>query len=113
MQAALKHCRDNLGANLTILFEHGLPTDSFEAIVEVQGKSSGEPWDCFEASRYFGWEAERIVAVTDETALLEMVTRAKTHLAIILVDGNDYQDTRKWCKEARRRGLIEKYVQYI
>ena len=53
-----------------------------------------------------------MVAVTDGTALLEMATRAKTHLAIILAEGSDYQDTRKWCKEACRQGLIEKYHEY-
>ena len=112
MEVALKHCRKNLGDDATILFEYGLPTASFEAIVKEQGKMLGGPWDCYEASRYFGWEAERVVAVTDGTALLEMATRAKTHLAIILVEGSDYQDTRKWCQEAHRQGLIEKYHKY-
>ena len=112
MEVALEHCHKNLGDDATILFEYGLPTASFEAIVMEQGKMLGGPWDCYEASQYFGWEAERVVAVTDGTALLEMATRAKTHLAIILVEGSDYQDTRKLCKEAYRRGLIEKYHDY-
>ena len=54
----------------------------------------------------------RVLAVTDGKALLEMATRAKTHLAIILAEASDYQDTRKWCKEACRQGLIEKYHEY-
>ena len=108
MTTALKRCRYNLGDDVTILFEYGLPNPIFEALVEEQGKMLGGPWDCFEASRYFGWEADRVVAVTDGTALLEMVTRAKIHLAIILVEGSEYQNTREWCKEACRQGLIEK-----
>ena len=112
MEVALEHCHKNLGDDATILFEYSLPTATFEAIVKEQGKMLGGPWDCYEAGKYFGREADPPCGGSDGTALLEMVTRAKTHLAIILVEGSDYQDTRKLCKEAYRRGLIEKYHEY-
>ena len=56
MEVALEHCHKNLGDDATILFEYGLPTATFEAIVKEQGKMLGGP--CYEAGKYFGREAD-------------------------------------------------------
>ena len=54
------------GRKVTILcdwIEFSLP-DSIEIMVKNQGKEEGGPWDCYSADNFYGWEAERVVAVT-------------------------------------------------
>ena len=55
-------------------------------MVEKQGKEAGGPWECYRAWDYYGWEAERVVAVTDGDHIMELITRARTHLSVILVE---------------------------
>ena len=38
------------------------------------------------AGNFFGWEAERVVVVTTGFNIMEVITRAQTHLAVILAD---------------------------
>ena len=51
----------------------------------AQGKEAGGQWECYNADRYFGWEVERVVAVTSGGRIMEMITRAKIQLTVILV----------------------------
>ena len=46
MREALKHCRNCMGDNVTILY-NGLP-GSMERLVKEQGKEEGGPWDCYD-----------------------------------------------------------------
>ena len=102
MKEALEHCRKHLGDNVTILFDYGLP-ESIKDMVKEQGKCAGGPWDCYSVGAFYGWEAERVVAVTTGTGhpIMKKITRARTHLAVILVDPrNDYKKTRRaGCKQ--------------
>merc|ERR1712079_318374 len=84
MNEALEHCRKHLGDNVTILYDNDIPR-SIEKMVKDQGKEAGGPWDCYDAEGFYGWEAERVVAVTRGDDIMEMITRARTHLAVILV----------------------------
>ena len=84
---ALEHCRKHLGDNVTILYEN-VPNRLVEQ-VESQGKKSGGPCECFPISNFYGWEADRVVAVTDGSHIMELITRARTHLAVILVKKDD------------------------
>ena len=53
-------------------------------------------------------EADRVVAVIDGSSLMEMITRAKTLLAVIIVgDGPLYDDTKEYFQKATEQGLIE------
>ena len=56
-----------------------------EKMVKDQGKETGGPWDCHYGRNFYGWEAERVVAVRDGTHIIEQITRARTHLVVILV----------------------------
>ena len=66
---------------------------------------------CYNACGFYGWEAERVVAVTSGgSRLSEMITRARIHLAVVLVDcGLDdlYERTMEQFQQAVDEGLVE------
>ena len=77
-------------------------------LVKKQGKEAGGPWECYRARDFFGWEADRVVAVTYGGNIMEMITRAKTLLAVIIVDDDDdYAKTQEYFQQAADQGLIE------
>ena len=70
---------------------------------------------CYEANNFFGWEAERVVAVTTGFYILEEASRAKTELILIFakrereVFKDDYgchADNRMDIKSAADEGLL-------
>ena len=52
-------------------------------ICESHGREKGGPWECYDAANFYGWEAEKVVAVTTGWNILEKATRAKTELILI------------------------------
>ena len=116
MTEALEHCRKVLGDKATILYQN-LP-DSIEKVVKEKVKEAGGLWDCYNAGSFYGWEVERVLIVTDGYFLMEMITRAKTHLFVILVEehsgfSSDYDygcrhaNTEKYFQQAAKQGLVE------
>ena len=94
--------------NVTILLDHLLPS-SMSEMVKKQGKEEGGPWDCYDAGDFYGWEAERVVAWGNRySSILEIITSACTHLAVILV--NCYAETKEVKEQqflqAEKKGLI-------
>ena len=80
--------------NVTILYDKdGLPY-SIECMVK---KEAGGPWDCYQAYNFFGWEAERVVAVIGGTNII----RARTHLSVILVEDHFgvYEEIKKYLQQ--------------
>ena len=76
-------------------------------IVKQQGKETGGPWDCHCAWDYTGWEADKVVAVTDGREIMEQITRARTDLCVIIV-GDRYETTiKQYFCQAAEEGLIE------
>ena len=121
LREALQRSRDLIGDDATLLYEpFGLPS-SMEEICQSTGKKKGGrrrrkrrgPWDCSEAYNFFGWEADTVVAVTAGVNTLEMITRARTQLIIILVESDDddfkeyYKDYQKHFQDAAAKGLVE------
>ena len=71
-------------------------------------KAAGAHWDCCHVSNFYGWEHERIIIATDGSNLMEMITRAKTMLCILLVDdGYHYSDIKGYFQQAAEEGLVE------
>ena len=108
MEEALAHCLKQLGDNVTILYDYYLPS-SIKKLVKEQGKEAGGLWDYYRAIDYFGWETERVVVVTIGVAIMELITRARTHLNVVLVGGRDvsYQNTKNYFQRAADQGLVE------
>merc|ERR1711971_513517 len=115
MKEALEHCHKYLGDNATILYSNALP-DSMMKMVKEQGKEAGGAWDCYEAFDFYGSEADKVVAVTVGGGLMELITRARTHLSVILVEepAEDKKyfehysaESKKYFQQAADLGLVE------
>ena len=109
MEEAFKHCHKHLGDNVTILYDNHVP-ESMKKMVEVAGGA----WECYEQTKFVGWEFDKVVAVTTGQGygygmhILELITRARIHLSVILVrDDDDYASTKKYFQQAANLGLID------
>ena len=112
MKDALKKCREQLGDNVTILYD--VNPDSIKKMAKEQGKEAGGPWDCFDGCDFYGWEAEKVVVVTDGVYNIpEMTTRAKRELILIIAepekeeDKKYYQEFQVMIKDAADEGLVD------
>ena len=82
-------------------------------ICKSHGREMGGPWECYDADNFFGWEAERVVAVTAGSYFLEEATRAKTELIVILAEAKReeykkyYQGIRMMIKTAEDKDLVD------
>ena len=107
MEEALEYCHKHLGDKAIILYDYQIP-HSFEQMVKKKGKKTGGPWDWYDAWDFYGWEADRVVAVTCKASIMELITRARTHLSVILVEGSDhYAKHKEYFQQAADLGLIE------
>ena len=110
LREALQRSRDLIGDDATLLYN--LLPSSMKEIILSTWKEKGGPWDCSDALNFFGWEADTVVAVTAGGGqILEMITRAKTQLIIILVEPDDdafkdgYKNYQKHFQDAAAKGL--------
>ena len=108
-----------MGDDVTLLFDYSggrsggdLPS-SMRAICRAMSKKEGGPWECYNTRDCTGWEADKVVVVTGgEKRVLERVTRAKTHLILILVKPKGrlekfYEDWQGNLEKAAQRGLVD------
>ena len=111
---AFQRSREQLGDDATLLYdEYDLPS-SMKAICKRHGKEKGGPWECYNASNFFGWEAERVVAVTTGRGNIpEQATRTKTELILVLAEPEEeerktyYKRIREVIKAAADEGLVD------
>ena len=82
-------------------------------MVREEGNKAGGPWDCYEAEDFFGWEAERVIAVTGGDYIMELMTRARTHLCVILVKRPSYPDIYSDVKEYFQQAADHKLVSMV
>merc|ERR1719510_2060093 len=86
LREALQRSRDLIGDDVTLLYDSFVPS-SMREICASTGKEKGRSWDCLDAWNFYGWEADTVVAVTGGGLdTLEMVTRVKTQMIVILVE---------------------------
>ena len=107
MQEALEYSRKWLGSDATILYSGLLPS-SIQKMVMEQGKEAGGPWDCYKAEEFYGSEATKVVVVTDGSHIMELLTRAQTHIVIIIVKGqggSQYTEQRESFQQAADKGF--------
>ena len=103
MEEALQHCRNNMGDNATTLDDY----NEYSFQDSIKKIAAGAHWDCYSAFEFYGWEAERVVAVTSGSNMMELITRAKTHLSVILVQGSGYAKLKESFQQAAALGLVE------
>ena len=85
MEEALQHCRNNMGDNATTLDDY----NEYSFQDSIRKIAAGAHWDCYSAFEFYGWEAERVVAVTSGSNMMELITRAKTHLSVCFITLNN------------------------
>ena len=109
IKEALVYCCNQMGVSATIL--HGVGPD-IEELVKEGAKSAGIHWNIHNIESFYGWEADRVVAVVNEpTSMMELITRAKLQLAVIILDdglGTSYEDMKYSFEAAEERGLVKK-----
>ena len=115
VKRALEYCRKHLGMDVTILRE----TFLVKAYLGPGRTSLITEGNSNTADSFYGWEADRVVAVTMGHSIMESITRARTHLAVILfenpVDADSaivkeeslYIKTKKIFLEAVHQGLVD------
>ena len=91
----------------TFLFDNNLPSS-----YAMLGREAVAPSKCYNACGFYGWEAERVVAVTSggSRLFLELITRARIHLVVVLVDcglDDSYERTMEQFQQAVDEGLVE------
>ena len=122
LRQALLRSREQLGDDVT-LFNFGgrargggadLPS-SMKDICGAMIKDKGGPWEFYNSLNCTGWEANRVVVVTCGTiGVLEMITRAKTHLNLILAKPKKenaikyYEFLQNDLEKAADEGLVER-----
>ena len=105
MVEVLDYCRRELTDKGTILFDLKVPPQIKKKVEEHLNRAGGS-WDCHEARNFFGWEAENVVAVISGGYTLEQITRARTRLFVVLVEGTGYAETKEYFKKAGDNGLV-------
>ena len=82
--------REILGDEVTILHDNDITSEDLKT---VQGMTTSEPgvvegsqWKCYNAENFYGWEADKVVAVSTGFSILEMITRARNRLCVVMVD---------------------------
>ena len=109
MVKALSQSRKRLGDNTTILYDYHFQNPSMKKMVMECGKEAGGPWDCYMSTRFYGWEADKVIAVTH--GHLEVITRARTDLSIILIEGSSgggyYAKHKEHYQVAADLGLVD------
>ena len=79
-------------------------------MVREQGNKAGGPWDCYDAEDFFGWEADRVIAVTGGDYIMELMTRARTRLCVVLVERpfhpGIYSHVKEYFQQAADQGLV-------
>ena len=82
-------------------------------ICKSHGREMGGPWECYDVDNFYGWEAERVVVVATGGNTLEMATRAKRELILIIAEPEEeedkkiYQKIQEMIKAAAYEGLVE------
>ena len=49
-----------------------------KTMVREKSKEENRTWECYDAKDYYGWEADRVVVVTEGTNIMELISMART-----------------------------------
>ena len=105
MEEALDECHKQLRDNVTVVYYNNNGHDCNQKQIEKWMKTAGADWDCYHGDNFFGWEDNQVVVVAGAAFLMEMITRAKTMLYILLVDHDS--KTKGFFQQAAEQRLVE------
>ena len=112
--------RKILGDKVTILHDNDISSENLKTVQgmttsQAEGEE-GSQWKCYTADNFYGWEADKIVAVSTGFSILEMITRARTHLYVVMVDSKLESTSLRYnevCKCGFQKAVQEGLVQPI
>ena len=71
---------------MTILHEHDITTENLKTVKSMVACNQEAEWKCYYAEIFYGSEADKVVAVSTGSSILEMITRARSHLCVVMVE---------------------------
>ena len=95
---------------MTILHDNDISSEDLKTVqgMTTSGVVEGSQWKCYNADNFYGWEADNVVAVSTGFSILEMITRARNRLCVVMVDSQlDNWSTSLCYNENCTRGLQE------
>ena len=125
LRYALETAEKELGSEVTILYNISGYAE-LQKMVKMMSRKEG-PW-CYKAAEFYGCEADKVflliffftlikcsivlkvVAVVSGFSILEMITRARTSLIVILIDNGDgytYTDHKDYFSRAVKEDLLD------
>ena len=79
-----------MGDEVTILHDNDISSEDLKTVKGMTTSQSrgeeGSHWKCYIADNFYGWEEDKIVAVSTGFSILEMITRARNRLCVVMVD---------------------------
>ena len=112
--------REILGDKVTILHDNDISSEDLKTVQGMTtsqvGGEEGSQWKCYNADNFYGWEADKIVAVSTGFSILEMITRARTHLYVVMVASKLESTSLRYndvCKRGFQKAVQEGLVQPI
>ena len=112
--------RKILGDKVTILHDNDISSENLKTVqgmtTSQTGGEEGSQWKCYNADNFYGWEADKVVAVSTGLSILEIITRARTHLYVVMVDSKLEQTRLRYnwvCTRGFQKAVQEGLVQSI
>ena len=107
MEKALEHCRTHLGDNVTINSGRSYLSSTMRKMVEDEVK--GGAWEKGRSNEMS--VSDQVVVVTTGGLIMEVITKARTQLWIVLAEPRSgaarYLMTKEYLQQASAQGLVE------
>merc|ERR1712012_1268994 len=75
LEEALRFCVEEMGDSVTLLYDN--LSYPLRRAVEGKVKDLAGAWECYDGFDFYGWEAEKVVVVTNGKWIMELITRAR------------------------------------
>ena len=75
-EEALRICLEQMGDSVTLLYDD--LSYPLKRALEVKVKEKAGTWECYDGFDFYGWEAEKVIVVTNGKWIMELITRART-----------------------------------
>ena len=74
-EEALRICLEQMGDSVTLLYDD--LSYPLKRALEVKVKEKAGTWECYDGFDFYGWEAEKVIVVTNGKWIMELITRAR------------------------------------
>ena len=75
LEEALRNCLEQIDISATLLYDD--LSYPLRRALEVKVKEMAGTWECYDGFDFYGWEAEKVIVVTNGKWIMELITRAR------------------------------------